>query len=897
MDSGCIDEDGTPLKPAMDKRFVLYTEKVERVNIMMAAQFARMPQMKELYYRNRSYSVWLQLFAQRAFDIVDGVGSVHVWYWESANELQLPGRRYSGLRAEGAKPRLPYTETLVPADARCMSPFMLPSALKDILRMGLDLDDLDLSISHLQMFARRMKIPFDATTVIGKLVTNTEALRLELVQSEYGKIAGAQAAKKLPIALLNGREVLPQGVPAWVEVYSKEVDVLRARERVENAALLAKLKKRRHPDRTLTSRLNEAEERAVIDFLELRCKRLGKDVVAFEHDGIVGLQLAQHLATFGAAGIFLKNKKGPQTPAEWMKDYGMEVDLPEPSADLIGRLLNDPLVRGIMSLESRFVDHHSFATFISQELRRVYDFPQFVIDRASAENVVIQYWHEAKANWIPAGGARALRDACPEILREAFRNCAVQPQDIGGLLGNFNFLKDITEMTKALLPVQSEPGIGLLDDVEAQGKLRFACGTVMDFKTKEIRRGRPSDRMSFSTKEPYAEWKSASVEALIRDLQLLWDKEEEVEPDSDLEKRLQAEVAKEGVYSLFFNLFEHHNQGLWMLRQVARGLAGLQNLEEFVFLYDPRGKNGKGTIMALVIETLGLGSENYYKSIEYAVLKGRTDGGNDPKMDAARGKRVVSCNEAFKKKDAVMEFDTNVIKALCSNDEPLETMGKYVAPRMWKGQALVILSSNCMIGMPQGDGGTSSRLALVRMPFTFVKGEPQGATERTIDPEIKAIKVPLMVPEFVFWAFHLNHGLWKQKITDRVLQPRPAKIASDTAQLFGEDDPQARREALKTFLADKCDSAGPDTTSTTGLQPSSMKEFEDAVYTYLRAIVLAGAPFTMPEDIQEFLRQELVLVMMDGRKTVKVGGKCLRSFYKAKDIRGKPFETALRVKP
>ena len=50
-----------------------------------------------------------------------------------------------------------------------MSPFMLPSALKDILRMGLDLDDLDLSISHLQMFARRMKIPFNDTTVIGKL--------------------------------------------------------------------------------------------------------------------------------------------------------------------------------------------------------------------------------------------------------------------------------------------------------------------------------------------------------------------------------------------------------------------------------------------------------------------------------------------------------------------------------------------------------------------------------------------------------------------------------------------------------------------------------------------------------------------------------------------------------
>ena len=109
--------------------------------------------------------------------------------------------------------------------------------------------------------------------------------------------------------------------------------------------------------------------------------------------------------------------------------------------------------------------------------------------------------------------------------------------------------------------------------------------------------------------------------------------------------------------------------------------------------------------------------ENYYKSITYTVLKGKNEGGNDPKLDAARGKRVVSCNEAFKKVDAFMEFDPNVIKTLCSNDEPLETMGKYAAPRMWRGQALVVLSSNKMISMPEDDGGTSSRCSFVKMPF------------------------------------------------------------------------------------------------------------------------------------------------------------------------------------
>ena len=385
---GILDDDNIVIKAKMNKQTVLYQEMVEDINVMFSAQASMAPEMKEIYFRGRSYSVWLHFFCQRAFDLKGDFGKVHVWNWESENELGLQGRRYSGLRGDGGKVRVPYTETLVPVDARCIGPFMMPKMLKDILRMGLELDDLDLSIGHLQMFARRHKIPFDSTTSIGRLILDADSLRQEIVDSGYGKSVGAAAAKKLPIALLNGRETVPANVPAWVREVAAQIEHYREIEQKDHAADLVKLKKRRHPSRTLTSRLNEAEERCVINHVEQRLALKGLLVIAFEHDGVVGRGLATMLMDFKAEHIYLKNKRGPQTLEDWCRTHNSTLSLPAPSADLIGIVVNDCLTRGILSLGCRYVDHHSFAQFICRELSLRYDFPLFVRERDASENQV-----------------------------------------------------------------------------------------------------------------------------------------------------------------------------------------------------------------------------------------------------------------------------------------------------------------------------------------------------------------------------------------------------------------------------------------------------------------------------------------------------------------------------
>ena len=43
-----------------------------------------------------------------------------------------------------------------------------------------------------------------------------------------------------------------------------------------------------------------------------------------------------------------------------------------------------------------------------------------------------------------------------------------------------------------------------------------------------------------------------------------------------------------------------------MIRQLSRGVCSTGVLEEFIFMYDSRGGNGKGTILALLMATLGM---------------------------------------------------------------------------------------------------------------------------------------------------------------------------------------------------------------------------------------------------------------------------------------------------
>ena len=60
-----------------------------------------------------------------------------------------------------------------------------------------------------------------------------------------------------------------------------------------------------------------------------------------------------------------------------------------------------------------------------------------------------------------------------------------------------------------------------------------------------------------------------------------------------------------GLYAVFWAIFEDDDVTLWILRQICRGCAGFELLEEFLLFFDERGKNGKGTILNLLRLALG----------------------------------------------------------------------------------------------------------------------------------------------------------------------------------------------------------------------------------------------------------------------------------------------------
>ena len=138
-----------------------------------------------------------------------------------------------------------------------------------------------------------------------------------------------------------------------------------------------------------------------------------------------------------------------------------------------------------------------------------------------------------------------------------------------------------------------------------------------------------------------------------------------------------------------------------------------------------------------------------------------------------------------------MEFDAKNIKTLIGLDDPIETMAKSKAPVEWRGQALLIVSSNVLPTFPADDGGLSTRISLLRFPFSFVPRPEGDQTDRPTEPGLRwqdpSVKLSLMgtlVPEFFFWGRLLNQQLATQLQTGRMLMPRPAKVDAETAELF-----------------------------------------------------------------------------------------------------------------
>ena len=431
---------------------------------------------------------------------------------------------------------------------------------------------------------------------------------------------------------------------------------------------------------------------------------------------------------------------------------------------------------------------------------------------------------------------------------------------------------------------------------------------MIDFKDGSIFRCSPRHRISFSTKLPLRAFDGASADAIsffVKAFASFVDDGGQSIKGTALEAML-SEIRStwpRSLYSVFWQIFECDDMAMWTLRQCCRGCAGFELLEEFLLFFDKRGQNG--TILNLLRLALG----DYYATCPYkGGLVDVGGGGNNDKLAKCQGKRVVSCNEAFTRRDVTMEFDARNIKTLIGLDDPIETMAKYKAPVEWRGQALLIVSSNVLPTFPADDGGLSTRISLLRFPFSFVPRPEGDQTDRPTEPGLRwqdpSVKLSLMgtlVPEFFFWCRLLNQQLAAQRQTGRVLMPRPAKVDAETAELFksgalvspaGEDE-STLLSMLREFDMLHMVEVPADTNSQRGGTPATCGQVELAFYDFVRA---KGVEATK-DATTAFVRRVFVMTVAESKKTFKVNGTSTRSFYRRVDHGQKlQFRSALMLK-
>ena len=404
---------------------------------------------------------------------------------------------------------------------------------------------------------------------------------------------------------------------------------------------------------------------------------------------------------------------------------------------------------------------------------------------------MVQWFHPVKRVWLRAGGARRLRKLTYTLLNDVARP-AVQAGTFSeppSIFGDSGFLSAVCNEVKSGLPISAE--FGILDDEPSRYKLLFSCGTLLDLRSGELRKATTQDRLSKHTGYKFPifanEQLKLQINHVVGMLNSFWedgagnftpvcDKPELLEKLEELQKVSKA-------YSFYYGLVEDHDLALWMMRQTARAVAAVP-FEEFLYMTNAKGSNGKGCFIKMLQKILGIGHDNYAHTLEFSKhFIGRTRPGNNPEVADCEGKRFVAVNESPDLQTSG-ELNVELIKQLVAgNDNPVTAMGKYRDPTLFNPQMLLAFFAQSSPQFPQKDGGIRTRLSYMLMPLEFVHNPAPDSNERKVDTEVMA-NLGTLVPEMIVFITALVPGLARMVKHSRIMLPRPPKVTEDTAAQY-----------------------------------------------------------------------------------------------------------------
>ena len=756
---------------------VEYAWLQEKINVANALLFSLTPAASQLICKGRSYKEVIEIFVRRAGEIDgDGNATIEVAWWEAKCAPGLVGRRYSGYR--GKLPDwLPNRENTDKGFVG-LSTFALPKILRNAFRCGTGLEDIDLVACHFQMQLRR----YDDLPCTWRAVHDKQDVLSEVSNTSWGQ--GGDDPKIMLISILYGHPA-PRNAGEFVLKLEAEQRRIKELDKKKYPQIFKACENRRDPEATMEYYLNQHEERKCLDILTNIAIRHRVKVNAYEFDGVTGCGMSRLVDAAASEGLVVSVKPMPHTIESLIQtardkhpnyDWGVTQELDWRHYVQIVR--DDVMTRALRSLKPRaHLDHIAFANIVVPLLSG-----HFAIEREDKETLTLQYFCEKRRLWIRGGGTRHLRQHVSDILR---RNVIIKTEmgadEPPTLFGNRDFINSITEEVKTNLPLSSE--LGPLDGNSTRGLVMFSDGLLLDLCTGELRQGEATDRISKSTGYGYQALTNAGLRDLIdratHNFCTFWEAGGSTFETGECDEILEALKQGSPLYQFVYGLFENDDLAVWLIMQTIRALGGLA-FEEFLYMSNSKGQNGKGTWIALLMKLLGTTPANYFQTLEFSKhFIGTAKAGNNPEIAECEGKRVICVNETsdMQQKDRVLNVE--LIKQLCAGlDAPITAMGKYRDPSLFNPQGLLCFFAQDAPRFPHSDGGIRSRLSFLHMPLEFVPN-PIEPWQRQLKTGIKE-SVGDLVAEVLYWAPRLMPALIKAQGRCRTVLPRPSKVMEDT---------------------------------------------------------------------------------------------------------------------
>ena len=217
---------------------------------------------------------------------------------------------------------------------------------------------------------------------------------------------------------------------------------------------------------------------------------------------------------------------------------------------------------------------------------------------------------------------------------------------------------------------------------------------VIDFKTKEFRRGQPEDNISMCTEIDYIKLNQAIHRPIMDEIN-----------------------------DFMCKLFPDISLRTYMWDHLASTLIGTTPNQTFN-MYIGIGSNGKSVLTTLLKLILG----NYFGDVNPTLITEKRGkiGGCSPELALLKGKRYALMQEP--EKDEVI--NEGIMKQLTSGKDPVQARALYSGPISFIPQFKLVLTCNKLVGVKANDHGTWRRIRAVPFKSLFTDTPVEGDKDK-----------------------------------------------------------------------------------------------------------------------------------------------------------------------